>query len=103
MSSLRRTKAGIFTIDMAYTLDEIVQAAHKGDVTDYIHPIDTVFSEYPAITIDDVSAQKFKNGAPYRIENTSDGTYRFYGTGGEFLLLGEMVNGTVRTIKSFFG
>ena len=32
----------------------------------------------------------------------SDGTYRCYGQGGEFLMLGKMEGGVMSTIKSFF-
>ena len=32
-----------------------------------------------------------------------DGTYRFYGPDGDFLLLGRCEAGTGRTVKSFFG
>ena len=32
----------------------------------------------------------------------AEGPYRVYGPGGEFLMLGQVRQGTLRTVKSFF-
>ena len=43
-----------------------------------------------------------RNGNPFPCPaGVPDGVYRFYGPGGEFLLLGRCAGGTATTIKSF--
>ena len=102
MSSLRRTRAGVYTIDMAHTLEELLEAVSTGNAGKIIMPTDTIFSQYPAVELDEAESLKCKNGAPPRAGNLEDGKYRFYGPGGEFLLLGEAISGKIKTIKSFF-
>lgn len=102
MSSLRRTMAGAFTIDMAHTLDEILAAVDEGDIAKYVLPVDTIFSEYPAATLGGAETRKIKNGAQCRAGNLPDNKYRFYGPDNEFLSFCEVVNGNIKLIKSFF-
>jgi len=102
MSSLRRVRAGAFTIDMAHPLDELLAAASSGVAESMLMPVDSLFCEYPSIVLGETEARKCKNGAPISIANTKDGIYRFYGPDNEFLLLGKIEGGSLRTIKSFF-
>ena len=102
MSSLRRTRAGIFTIEMARTLNDVLDAVSSEKIMDIIIPIDSAFSAYPAARLSGDETRKCKNGALHRIENLSNGEYRFYGPDNEFLLLGEVKSGAVRVIKSFY-
>ena len=102
MSSLRRIRAGTFTINMAHTLTEIMSAIATGDIARYILSIDSIFREYPPITLDEDETQKCKNGAQFLTRRIPDNRYRFYGPDNEFLALGEAVSGKTRIIKSFF-
>ena len=102
MSSLRRIRAGSFTIDSARPLDEIITAISGGNPESVTAPVDSIFSGYPAITLDDAETRKCKNGARCRVGGSPDGTYRFYGPDGAFLLFGEVRTGAIITIKSFF-
>ena len=102
MSSLRRTMAGAFTIDMAHTLDEILGAVKSGRPEDIALPIDSIFSEYPGATLSETEAQRCKNGAPCGISRLAEGKYRFYAPGGAFLMLGEVSGGVIKIIKGFF-
>ena len=102
MSSLRRTRAGAFTIDMAHTLDDILDAAQSGNPSKHIIPVDSVFSTYPAITLGEADTRKCKNGAPAHIKGSADGEYRVYGPNNEFIMLGEINGGSLKTLKSFF-
>ena len=124
MSALRRLRAGAFTIDMAHTLDDVLAilslrdhlvspgdpsgASSKPSITltdsvnDIILPVDSIFSQLPSIVLNDADARKAKNGALRSIQGASDGKYRFYAPDGEFLLLGEVRNNGMKTIKSFF-
>ena len=102
LSSLRRTRAGSFTIDMAYQLDELLDLVSAGKIDSAIIPADKLFSEHPALTLSENDTRRCKNGASCYVENIVDGTYRFYGTDCEFLLLGTVKNGEIRSIKTFF-
>jgi len=103
LSVLRRTRAGAFTIDMAHSLDDALAAALSDTVSDLLLPVDSIFPEYPSIFLDYPEVKKAKNGAECRTrDRTKDGKYRVYDPYGEFLLLGEVKNNKVTTIKSFF-
>lgn len=101
MSSLRRTKSGVFSVDNAYTIAEIQEAADRGEEEKLLLPIDTLFAGYPKLSVDADSEKKLKNGC---IINTSapDGRFRVYSESGEFLLLGDVKDGVMKTVKNFF-
>lgn len=101
MSALRRVKAGAFSIENAHSLSEIRFAADKGTVADLILPVDTLFSAYPELSVTDSLEKKLRCGSIVNISADS-GTYRVYSESGEFLLLGEVNDGKLKTIKSFF-
>ena len=102
MSSLRRTRAGAYTIGMARPLDEVLELISSGGAADLPTPVDSVFSEYPHIKLNESETHRCRNGAPCRVANTKDGTYRFYGPDDKFLLLGEIKGGSLKVIKGFF-
>ena len=56
MTVLRRTKQGSFTINDAYTLDEITKGKYK------ILKIKDVIKDIQTIKIDNTNASKIKNG-----------------------------------------
>ena len=101
MSSLRRTKSGVFSVDNAYTIAEIQEAADMGEIDKLLLPADTLFFGYPKLSVDADSEKKLKNGC---IINTSspDGRFRVYSEDGEFLLLGDVKDGVMKTVKNFF-
>jgi tRNA pseudouridine55 synthase len=68
----------------------------------FILPIDSIFSEFPSLSLGETDTRKVKNGASCRLRNTADGKYRVYAPDGGFLLLGEVKRGEMKTIKSFF-
>ena len=102
MSSLRRIRAGPYTIDMSRALEEVLNDISSGAGLGYLIPTDSVFSEYPAITLSHTDTLRCRNGALFQVENMADGRYRFYGPDDEFILLGDIVNNTVKPVKSFF-
>jgi len=169
MSSLRRTRAGAYTIEMSHTLETILSAASSGGIDGYgsvdgtggidgygsvdgtggidglgsvdchggigglgsagdhggidglggigglgsaddhsgigglLLPVDSIFSEYPAVTLTADDTRRLKNGASSHPCKLPDGKYRFYGPDNEFLLLGSVANRQIKVIKRFFG
>ena len=102
MSSLRRTRAGSFTLSQAVTMQQVLDFAAEHDPQELLMPVDAVFSVHPPLIVTLGQAAKLKNGAQVRDWQFRPGTYRVYAEDGEFLLLGRVENGLLTTIKSFF-
>jgi len=102
MSSLRRTKAGMFDLGMAHSLVVIQDAANSGSVNNIMLKVDSVFSEYPSARLGEPEVLRCRNGAPCSAPNLANGKYRFYGPDDEFLLFGKVVNGKIERIKGFY-
>ena len=101
MSSLRRTKAGVFSVEDAHTIAEVQEAVDRGEAESLIIPLDTLFSEFNKLIVPAVAEKKLRNGSIVNI-SAPDGKYRVYSESNEFLLLGEVQSGRLKTIKSFF-
>lgn len=101
MSSLRRTRAGVFSVDDAHSLADIEAAVREGRLSDIILPVDTLFAPFPKLTVSQSAAKRLKNGNIIKI-SAEDGDYRVYSDPEEFLLLGRVEGGKLKTIKSFY-
>ena len=99
MAALRRTRAGRYGIEQAHSLEEILAAPEPEGL---LLPVDSLFDDRPALTVNASAEGKLRNGAPVSTLNAIDGEYRVYGPAGDFLLLGEVQNGELRTVRSFF-
>ena len=102
LSSLRRTRAGRFSLADCVTLEKIQQAREQGNHMALLRPVDSLFACYPALYLGEKETLRCKNGAENAIPGVPDGDYRVYGPGNEFLMLGKSQNGVLRTVKSFF-
>ena len=96
MSALRRTNAGPFDVRDAHTLSEISEGPER-----YIIPVDSLFSEHPAIELSAAQTAKLKCGNILNV-SAKNGTYRVYGENGDFLAIANISAGKLKTIKSFF-
>lgn len=101
MSALRRVRIGSFSVDNAFSIEQIQQKAAEGDAESLIIPVDTLFSEYPQFIADERQERKIRCGNDTPCTAT-DGKYRVYSGSGEFLMLGRAENGRMYTVKSFF-
>ncbi|MCD7843747.1 MAG: pseudouridine synthase, partial [Clostridiales bacterium] len=101
MAALRRTQAAGFTLADALTLEQVAAAVEEGQGDKLLRPIDTLFAQYPAVTVSGRQERLCRNGNPFRLEG-ADGRFRVYGADGTFLMLGERKAGEMRTVKSFF-
>ena len=100
MSSLRRTMAAGYTLGEAVTLEQVQQ---QGEAL--LRDVDTLFSQHPAYQITHPRVEALcRNGNAFFIHDTlADGTYRVYGMDGTFLCLSRLENGTMTSLKNFFG
>ena len=98
MESLRRVTAGEYTIENAVPLQTLIESS---DPSGYLLPVDSMFRQYPAVTLTEKQEKCCRNGVAFTT-NLPEGTYRVYAASGEFLALSHMVEGKLTTIKSFW-
>ena len=99
MAQLRRISAGSYTEAEAIPLSALVESDAPEQ---YLRNVDTLFSQYPAVTLTEKQALRTRNGNSFSID-LADGTYRAYDSSGEFLMLAKVDSGVMSTVKSFFG
>ena len=97
MASLRRTRAGRFSIAESVPLETLVAAENPER---YLLPVDTLFADLPAVTLTEAQLKPCRNGAAIPMEG--QGRRRVYGPDGEFLMVGRLERGRLLTEKSFF-
>ena len=98
MAQLRRTQAGSYDITEAIPLQTLLDTQEPEK---YLASVDTLFSQYPAVTLTANQETRCRNGNPFSLQ-IPDGTYRAYSRDGEFLMLAKAESGVMSTIKSFF-
>jgi len=101
MTYLRRVEAGEFSVDNAVTIEYVQRAADEGRAGELLMPVDRLFASYPEYAASDAETQRIKCGNEIR-SGLTDGKYRVYSAKGEFLMLGQVSDGIMRTVKSFF-
>ncbi len=98
MAALRRVQAGEYAIAEAVPLQTLLDSDDPGQ---YLRPVDSMFRNYPAVTLTEKQEQRCRNGNSFTL-SIADGTYRVYSQAGEFLALSKVDSGVMSTIKSFF-
>ena len=98
MAALRRVQAGEYTIEEAVPLQILLEAENPEE---YLRPVDSMFRNYPAVTLSDKQEKRCRNGNSFSTTLES-GTYRVYSNQNEFLALSRVEDGVMSTIKSFF-
>ena len=98
MQSLRRIKAGEYTISEAVPLQALLET-ETPEI--YLRGVDTMFEGYSSVTLTENQEKRCRNGNSFSV-TLSDGTYRAYGKDGSFLMLASVENGVMSTVKSFF-
>ena len=98
MAALRRVQAGEYTAAEAVPLQTLLETE---DPEQYLRPVDSMFRNYPAVTLTPKQETRCRNGNSFSLA-MENGTYRAYGQDGEFLMLAKVEGGVMSTIKSFF-
>ena len=98
MQALRRTQAGEYTIAEAVPLQQLLEAAEPET---YLRDVDTMFRGYPGMKLTVNQEKRCRNGNAFSV-SLPGGTYRAYSQSGEFLMLANVEDGVMSTIKSFF-
>lgn len=104
MTSLIRTRSSVFTLDGAYTLDELKKMAEEKGPKAVLSAVDMVFDMYPKAQITDIVRDRLLNGALSRV-GLSVGTYRVYDPSNAFVGLAEVFKGekgnVIKIVKAF--
>ena len=100
MAALRRISVGNYRVREAQTVESLA-AMPREDAERVLMPLDSLFSRHPAVRLDAGQERLCRNGLAFACEQP-DGTARFYGADGAFLMLGEIRDGTAYAIKRFF-
>lgn len=98
MGRLRRVQAGEYTLADAVPLETLLEAAHPEE---YLRPMDSMFRSLPAVTLTANQEKRCRNGNAFSVPH-APGRYRVYSRSGEFLMLAQVSDGTMTTVKSFF-
>lgn len=98
MESLRRVSAGEYTIENSVPLAQVVASEAPEQ---FLLSVDSMFRNYPAITLTEKQEKRCRNGNSFSIA-LENGTYRAYSQAGEFLMLAKAEDGILSTVKSFF-
>ena len=98
MAALRRVTAGEYTIEESVPLAELLESEDPGA---YLRPVDTMFRNYPAVTLSEKQTLRCRNGNSFSVK-MENGTYRAYSQNGEFLMMAKVEDGVMSTIKSFW-
>lgn len=101
MSALRRVQAGVYSEENAHTLEEILAAKEAGTLEQLLLPVDTVFGQLPALTVNDGIVKHLYNGCPTSNFAMPDGRYRVYDRGGSFLGLATVKEKVLKVEKLF--
>ncbi len=91
MTALRRTAAIGISESQAITLDEARILAKNGQLAARLIALDTVFSDYPTVTVSEAQATRFRNGgalALERLKSCPTVLCRVYDPAGNFVGLG---------------
>ena len=99
MSGLRRTDAGVFSVAGAYSMEQLIAAEN---IEALLLPVDSLFADKPACTVSGKAVRLVRNGNDIAVPELPEGTYRVYDPEGGFLMLGQVENGVMKTLKSFF-
>lgn len=102
MNALRRTRAGIFTIENAYTAEDIQKMAEAGTLNEALIPIDELFFEYPKIVLNEKQTRSIVNGIRMTYRGQAGQCYRLYDAQGKFLCISRCTDEKLVLQKSFW-
>ena len=95
LSSLRRTRAGVFVLDQAITLDQLKSASIAELQALLPHPR-TLLPEMPSVTVDDQVAGRLRNGMQVNLPDFSQAPLlKIFTTPTDLLAIGRRIAGTL--------
>ncbi len=103
MNKLTRIKSGRFSLDDAYTTEQLIKLYEEGKFNDILIPVDKVFEVYPSVTVNEREKGFIVNGVRVRYKGLKEGqAYRVYDENSKFLCLSRCVEERLTLIKAFW-
>ncbi len=100
MTNLRRTYTAGFSIDDAYTIEQLDAIE---DLSKTLNPTDSLFADLPQIYLNEKQERSIVNGVRMTWRQGEEGkTYRVYGADRRFLCVSRMCDGKLVLVKSFW-
>ena len=100
MAALRRIAVGDYRVREAHTMERL-SSLSRAEAERLLLPLDSVFRALPAVTLTETQERLCRSGSAFPC-GAPEGTARFYGAAGDFLMLGTVEDGTATAIKRFF-
>jgi tRNA pseudouridine55 synthase len=100
MTALRRTRIGGYDVRDAYTVTAPLEM-DRASAESLLLPLDSLFSDLPAVTLSGVNEAHCRNGRPFSLP-LPDGRYRLYGKDGQFLMIAAAASENVIAVKRFY-
>ena len=96
LSSLRRTQAGVFTLDHAITVGQLKQAAGPAEIEALLPHPRTLLPEMPSVTVDEQMAGRLRNGMQVNLPDFSQARLvKVFTTPKDMLAIARRVAGTL--------
>lgn len=102
LAALRRTQAGIFTLEKAYTFEQVQEAKDKNILQGLLLPVQTVFSEMKKLYITQQGLERLLNGAVIYNVKEAMGEYALYTEDEKFWGLGTIEEDNILKAKKLF-
>ncbi|MEG1995914.1 MAG: tRNA pseudouridine(55) synthase TruB [Oscillospiraceae bacterium] len=94
MGNLERVKSGNFLLKDCYTLEQVQELVRENKLEQTLMPIDSIFINYPLITLNEIQSKMFKNGVELDLNRVIykdiDGCHRVYDNNNVFLGLASL-------------
>lgn len=103
MSALRRTESNGFSLEDAKTLEEVLEFARQGMLSEISVPAEDAFCSLPFVTVPQNGERFYRNGGILTINRlspvpTSEGLYRAYGEDKSFIGLASVSHGEGKSV-----
>jgi tRNA pseudouridine55 synthase len=96
LSSLRRTRAGVCTLDHAITVERLKQAATPAEIEALLPHPRTLLPEMPSVTVDEQMAGRLRNGMQVNLPDFSQAALvKVFTTPTDMLAIARRVAGTL--------
>ena len=101
LSALRRTEVGAFSVRDAYTMDELIAVADRGELESLLLGVEALFPGLRRLSVDAEAERKIRCGNSVETAE-EDGPALVYAPDGKLLMLGEISGNIMSTKKNFF-
>ncbi|WP_213805821.1 tRNA pseudouridine(55) synthase TruB [Granulicella sp. dw_53] len=96
LSSLRRTQAGLFTLEQAVTVVELKGLANAAEIEAWLPHPRTILPEMPSVTVDDQLAGRLRNGMQVNLPEFSEAPLvKVFTSPTEMMAIAKRVAGTL--------